>query len=240
MTFRKLALPFTLAATLFLAACTALRAESDPNAPIDAAAFKDKIKVACVGDSITAGSGTSGGNAYPAQLQRMLGDKWDVQNFGVGGRTLMNKADNPYQTKGKLKEAIAFNPDVVVIMLGTNDSKPFNWKFKDTFVADYKDLVEKFQKLESKPRIFIVLPCPVPGEGNYGINQKNMDEEMPLIEGVAKDMKLGLIDVFSAMKGKDELIPDRVHPGNKGAELLAKTVYTGLTGKAYEGPTSVK
>jgi lysophospholipase L1-like esterase len=228
--------------TLALAGCVgnAANPAASPNAPVDTSAFKEKIKLACVGDSITAGSGTSGGNAYPAQLQRMLGDKWDVQNFGAGGRTLMNKADNPYQTKGKLKEALAFEPDVVVIMLGTNDSKPQNWKFKDTFAADYKDLVSKFTALKTHPRIFVVLPCPVPGNGNFGINQANMNEVMPLIDSVAKDCNLGEIDVFAAMKGKDELLPDRVHPNNQGAELLAKTVFKTLVGKDYAGASTVK
>jgi acyl-CoA thioesterase I len=233
---------FFAAVTTVLAGCATLAETpaTSPNSPVDAAAYKEKIKLACVGDSITAGSGTSNGNAYPAQLQRMLGEKWDVQNFGAGGRTLMNKADNPYQTKGKLKEALAFEPDVVVIMLGTNDSKPQNWKFKDTFAADYKDLVSKFTELKTHPRIFVVLPCPVPGAGNFGINQANMNEVMPLIDGVAKEGKLGEIDVFSVMKGQDELLGDRVHPNNKGAEVLARTVFKSLVGKEYAGESTVK
>ena len=76
--------------------------------------------------------------------------------------TLLNHGDKPYQKENAFKAALAYKPDVVVIMLGTNDTKPQNWKFKDQFAADYKDLIEQFAKLPSKPRIFICRPDPVP------------------------------------------------------------------------------
>src|SRR5690606_38894849 len=50
-----------------------------------------QIKVACVGDSITAGLGIAdpGTQSYPAQLQALLGSGYTVQNYGDSGRTLM-------------------------------------------------------------------------------------------------------------------------------------------------------
>ena len=195
-----------------------------------------KTKVACIGDSITAGAGA--GHAffsYPAQLQRMLGDRWEVRNFGVSGATLLNAGDKPYQKEAAMQNALDFKPDVVVIMLGTNDSKPQNWKFKDQFAADYKDLIAKFKNLESKPRIFICHPPLVPGAGNFGINEPVVQQEMPLIENVAKEENAGLIDVHGAFLGQDALFPDRVHPNREGAGVIAKTVYNALTGKKWEG-----
>lgn len=199
--------------------------------PAFASAADAPTRVACVGDSITHGSGTKDPKtqSYPAQLGKLLGDKYDVENFGVGGATLLNHGDKPYQKQKLCKEALDSKPDVVVIMLGTNDSKPQNWKYKDQFVADYKDLVEQFQKLPSHPKVFVCLPPPVPGKGNFGINEAGVDEEMPMIKSVAADEHAGTIDVYGALKDHADLFPDRVHPNVDGAAILAKTVAAALT-----------
>lgn len=57
-----------------------------------------KIKIACVGNSITYGAEVANRdkNAYPAQLQAMLGDHYQVENFGVTSRTLLKKGYLPY------------------------------------------------------------------------------------------------------------------------------------------------
>jgi lysophospholipase L1-like esterase len=205
---------------------------ADTSRPVDVASYQHlPIKLACVGDSITEGVGATTGNSYPSQLERMLGNQWRVGNFGSSGRTLLNAGDFPYQTRGLLKQAIRFAPDVVVIMLGTNDTKPQNWTNKDQFKADLKDLAGKFQKLKSNPRVFINTPPFVPGAGNYGINEAAVKEQLPMIEEVAKEMGITVIDVHGATDGKDTMFPDRVHPNNQGAELIARTVYTALTGK---------
>ncbi len=190
-------------------------------------------KVACVGDSITAGVGTKnpGNDAYPAQLAKMLGDKYDVHNFGVSGATLLNRGDKPYQKEGAFHQALDLKPDVVVIMLGTNDTKPQNWKFKDEYTADYKDLVRQFAALPSKPKIYVCYPVDVPGAGNYGINDAGLTEEMPMIEALARELGLTVIDLHTPFVGKPELLPDRVHPNTEGATLMAKTIAPALTAK---------
>jgi lysophospholipase L1-like esterase len=190
----------------------------------------DKTVVACVGDSITHGSGTKDAktDSYPSQLQTMLGDNFKVVNCGVGGATLLNHGDKPYQKQGLCKTALTSSPNIVVIMLGTNDTKPQNWKYKDQFLADYKNLVDQFKELPTHPKIYLCLPPPVPGKGNYGINQAGVDEEIPMIKEIAKDESAQVIDVFDALKEHPELFPDRVHPNNEGAKVLAKTVDEGI------------
>ncbi len=126
----------------------------------------EPIKVACVGDSITQGSGAQKGKSYPAQLQGLLGEGYQVGNFGVSGRTLLKKGDFPYWKEKKYQDALAMEPAIVVIMLGTNDTKPQNWKFEAEFDADYRELVKSFQALKSKPKVFVCRPVPVPGKGN--------------------------------------------------------------------------
>jgi len=202
--------------------------------PIKVADYKAPVKLACVGDSITQGIGASGGMAWPDQLAKLLGEKWEVKNFGVSGTTLLNSGDNPYQKQGAFKNAKDFKPDVVVIMLGTNDTKPQNWKNKKRFIADYTDLVNQFAKLPSKPRVFICHPPYIASNDMGSINEPATKEEIPMVDKVAWSTRAGVIDIHGAMNGKDALIPDKVHPNNEGAAEIAKAVYKGLTGKAAE------
>ncbi len=208
-------------------------------APVNVSAFKEPIRVACVGDSITAGAGTTKSNSYPAQLGRMLGEKWVVKNFGVSGATLLKHGDRPYQKQAAFKRALASQPDVVVIKLGTNDTKPQNWKFKDEFVADYQDLIRQFAQLPGKPRIFICHPAFVAGNGSYGINEAGVLAEISLLDQLAADERLDVIDIHGALQDHPELLPDHVHPNNAGATVLAKTVFHALTGAEFTGPAPV-
>ncbi len=224
-------IPLT-ASTLFLAGWFSAIALG-PDDPINPAAFKEPVRVACVGDSITQGVG-AGGRSYPNQLQALLGDKWKVGNFGVSGRTLLRKGDLPYWREQAFTNAQAFKPDVVIIMLGTNDTKPQNWKHNAEFFTDYKDLATTFRKLESKPRVFVCRPCPVPEPGNFGITEKNVLLEIPLIDKLAKEEGLGVIDMHAALLATPAMLPDRVHPNADGAAAMAAAAFKALTGKAAE------
>ena len=191
------------------------------------------LRLACVGDRITQGSGAGKGMAYPTQLQALLGEDWEVGNFGVSGRTLLRKGDHPYWNEGAYKKALDFKPDAVIIMLGTNDTKPQNWKHKAEFEGDYRDLVKSFLDLPSKPRVFICRPVPVPGKGNFGINDTALQEQMPVYAKLAEELKVDVIDMYAALDGKPELLPDRVHPNAAGAGEMAKAAAKALTGKDH-------
>ncbi|HEV7402570.1 MAG TPA: GDSL-type esterase/lipase family protein [Chthoniobacteraceae bacterium] len=206
-----------LAAALFL-----------PVFSVTTAADEAKKRVACVGDSITQGVGAGKGESYPAQLQKLLGDSWEVQNFGVSGRTLLKQGDHPYWKEKAYEQALASKPDAVVIMLGTNDTKPQNWKFKEEFTGDYRALVKSFQELPSKPRVFICRPVPVPEPGNFGINEKGVQEEIPMLDALAKELGAGVIDMHAALEGKPEMLPDHVHPNSAGAGEMAKAAAAAL------------
>lgn len=184
-----------------------------------------KVRVACVGDSITAGSGISEPwKKYPAQLQEILGMGYEVKNFGVGGRTMLSKGDRPWVKEKQFEDAKKFLPDVVVIKLGTNDTKPQNWKFKDEFAADTAALVKAFQGLESKPKVYLCRPVPA-FPGNFGIRDEVIkDEVCPLIDRVAKETGCEVIDLYGALAGKKEMFPDKVHPNAEGAQRMAEVV----------------
>ena len=191
----------------------------------------EPIKVACVGDSITQGVGAQRGKSYPAQLQGLLGDGYKVGNFGVSARTLLKKGDFPYWNEKKYQDALAMEPAIVVIMLGTNDTKPQNWKFEAEFEADYRELVKSFQSLKSKPRVFVCRPVPVPGMGNYGINEENIQKEIPRLDALAKALGCGVIDMHAALAKFPEMLPDRVHPNTAGAGEMAKAAAKAILGK---------
>jgi len=191
----------------------------------------EPIKVACVGDSITQGAGAKSGQSYPSQLQALLGEGYQVGNFGVSGRTLLKKGDFPYWKEKKYQDALAMEPAIVVIMLGTNDTKPQNWKFEAEFDADYRELVKSFQALKSKPKVFVCRPVPVPGQGNYGINEENIQKEIPRVDALAKELGCGVIDMHAALAKTPELLPDRVHPNTAGAGEMAKAAAKAIAGK---------
>lgn len=197
------------------------------------------LKIACVGDSITRGSGAANGMSYPAQLGALLGPEWQVGNFGVGGRTLLKKGDHPYWQEEAFKKAHDFKPDAVIIMLGTNDTKPQNWKFKEEFEADYRELVKSFQDLEGAPRVYICRPVPVPAPGNIGITEEVLQEQMPVLAKLTAELKTGTIDMHKALESKPQLQPDRVHPNTEGAGELAKAAFQVLTGKDSDSITRV-
>lgn len=192
------------------------------------------IRVTCVGDSITEGSGLPPQSSYPSQLQAILGKEWLVQNCGVSGRTLLEKGDFPYRQHPAYQRALESKPDFVIIMLGTNDTKPQNWKFHQDFYPNYLSLVESFEKLSPQPTILICRPCPIPGEGNFGINDTHLQQAIAQINRLASAKKLDLIDMHAALKDHPTLIPDRVHPNAAGAAKMAEAAAQILRAKRSE------
>ena len=191
--------------------------------------------VACIGDSITYGSGISDRtyNSYPAQLGRMLKEfdnQWQTQNYGVSGATLLRNGDRPYVQQNAYTQALAANPDVVIIKLGTNDSKPQNWVYKDEFISDYLYLIDSFAQLSSNPEIWICKPVPVFSELGGITDTVVQNEIVPLIDEIAQQRNVQVIDLFTALSGVSDLFPDGVHPNAEGAGLIAEAIVQALTG----------
>lgn len=192
---------------------------------------KDAVRVACIGNSITFGAGirNRSRDSYPSVLARMLGDSYWVKNFGVSARTMMNKGDHPYMNEPAYKNALAFNPNIVVIKLGTNDSKSFNWKYKADFMKDAQTMIDAFKGLPSQPKIYLCYPSKAYLTGD-GINDDIISKEIiPMIKKLAKKNDLSVIDLHTAMDGMPELFPDRIHPNEKGAQVMAKAVYQSIS-----------
>ncbi len=192
------------------------------------------MKVACIGNSITDGSGIDMADqfGYPAMLQKQLGKGYSVKNFGVGGRTLVKGGDRPYIKELAWQDAKAYNPDIVVIKLGTNDSKAGNRDVAaNDFAKDYQAIIDTLKALPSKPKIYLCTPIPA-FKQTWSINDSVIvNLEIPAIQKLAKKNKLKVIDLHSlfADQGKN-MLGDGIHPNEKGAVRMAELVATALKG----------
>lgn len=191
-----------------------------------------QIKVACIGNSITAGTGLSNAStqAYPAVLQTLLGNGYTVQNDGVSGTTLLKNGDNPYWKNGKFASVFAFQPNIVTIKLGTNDTKPQNWDaYNAQFRRDYEAMIDTLNTLASKPKIFLVLPVPI-WTNSYGIRDSALQKMIPIIKDIGARRGLWIIDANTPLKNFSSYFSDGVHPNATGADTIAHVIYHGLTG----------
>lgn len=188
-----------------------------------------KIKVACVGNSITYGANIANReqNSYPAQLQAYLGQDYEVVNFGVNGHTLLNKGDLPYTASVQYPKSLEFNPDIVLIKLGTNDSKPQNRRYFSDFAADYKALIDSYRNLDSKPEIILLTPirCFLP-EGSEIDSAFIADRIVPAVKQTAYDNDLELINLqyIFGDRWQSHILPDMLHPSAIGAGIMAQKI----------------
>ena len=198
-------------------------------AVVAAVSQSKQIRVACVGDSITYGFGIKNQtkDSYPAQLQSLLGDHYVVGNFGKNGATVLKKGHAPYWRAPQYKAALKFKPDVVVIKLGTNDTRPQNiGKHKAEFVPNYVELIRSFQGLESKPTVWICYSSPIYSPRKGMTDAVLKEEIIPLVDEVSKQAGVKVIDLNTVLNNQSELFPDGLHPNHKGAAVISKTVAT--------------
>lgn len=199
------------------------------------AVAQKRTKVACVGNSITYGYTLPdrATQAYPVQLQNMLGDKYEVGNFGKSGATLLNKGHRPYMQQEEYRKAVDFAGDIVVIHLGINDTDPRDWpNYRDFFVKDYLALIDTFRTVNPGCRILIARLTPI-SDRHQRFESGTRDwrgEIQTAIETVAHIAGVQLIDFEEPLYQYPFMLPDAVHPTPAGAKILAETVYSAITG----------
>ena len=187
-------------------------------------------RVACVGDSITYGCFVPGQpwNNYPRQLGRMLGHGYCVGNFGYTNRTALKSGDYPYTAEKLYRKSLAFQPDTVLLMLGSNDTKAANWN-AEAYAHDLGALIDSYLELESRPQVFLLLPPPVfpfCGKVRWDIRSEVLENELlPICRRVAEEKGVPIIDTHSDLAGRKELFMDGCHPNAKGANLIAEKTH---------------
>ena len=190
------------------------------------------IRIACIGDSITWGFTLlrPGKQSYPALLQEKLGPDYEVRNFGYNNAATRFDSDMPYVRRGVYRRSLEWNPDIVLLMLGTNDTKRCNWD-PDIFRRDYRRIIQSYRDLPSKPRIILIapirihLPLKIPVLGLY---PETMEEGVrPAIREIAAEMGLELVDLVDLFPDST-YCKDGVHPQATGARKLAEAIYTSV------------
>ncbi|MCM1110241.1 MAG: GDSL-type esterase/lipase family protein [Clostridium sp.] len=194
-----------------------------------------KTKVACIGNSITFGYGTAdpSTDSYPSQLAVMLGDDFEVANFGRSGATLLADGHNPYTKSPQWRDALAFAPDIAVIHLGINDTDPRNWpNYADRFTTDYLALLDSLRAVNPDVRIILANLSPISATHHRFTTGTRLWRDMirDRIADIATMTGLELIDFETPLIDHRDLCPDGLHPDRKGLGLMAEYVRGAITG----------
>jgi acyl-CoA thioesterase-1 len=186
----------------------------------------DKVlRIACVGDSITEGYGLAvqSKTSYPVMLDSILGPKYAVLNSGRSATTLQKKGDFPYWICKEFSNVFVYKPNIIIIKLGTNDTKPNNWH-ADKYEQDYQAMIDTFKTISSKPEIYVCLPVPV-FKTKWGINDSTVVHGIiPIIEKLAKKNKLSVIDLHKGMSNEGVNFFDSIHPNEKAVKMMAAII----------------
>lgn len=191
-------------------------------------------RIACVGDSITWGFTIVNRRkySYPALMQQRLGDEYEVRNFGYNDAAARFDADTPYVKKNVYQDSLEWNPDVVLLMLGSNDTKRRNWD-PEIFRRDYTRIVKSYLKLPSKPRVILIAPIQIfqpmhiPVLGLYSETMEN--GVRPAIREIASETGLELVDLANLFTDSKYMM-DGVHPQREGAKMLEEAIFKGVKG----------
>lgn len=192
-------------------------------------------RIACVGNSITYGTALAHRStaAYPVRLQQLLGNAYDVQNFGRPSATLLFKGYLPYVEQPEFHQALAFCPDIVVIHLGINDTDPRAWPcHRDDFVSDYTALIDSFRQVNPQVRVLIAQLTPL-SVRHHRFESGTRDWHRQIqraIQRVARHNQVELFSLFTPFYHRPDLFPDGIHPNAEGAQIMAQTVYSAITG----------
>lgn len=192
-----------------------------------------KKHIACVGDSITYGNGVILNRLterYSAVLQTLVGKDWEVLNYGYSARTLQDEGDYPYTKEKMYKSSLDCNADIYTIMLGTNDTKKWNWDAA-RYEAELEEFAKKYIAIAGADHVFLMRPIhsfKVLGFNTYGIRDEQISEVCQIMDRVAAKVGCKTIDLNTLSEGHKEWCADGVHPGTEGNAIMAQAVYDGI------------
>ena len=200
-----------------------------------------EMKVACLGDSLTAAANLEEEEnyeqyAYPAKLQELLGAK-EVYNLGIGGSSIGRYwADAFVERYTQIPEDV----DIIIVLGGANDGfcvsddEFGNLEERDyrTFCGDLNELMGGLRENYPDAVIFFATPLPnvlqdyLMSEREYLLPQINFVE---VITTLATEYDFELIDLYNSniLDSHDanviaEYMPDGVHGNHEGYQILAE------------------
>ena len=198
------------------------------------AVAQEKIKVACIGNSVTYGMThkNPAETSYPTRLQQVLGEEYEVRNFGHSGATLLSKGHRPYINLPEYKAALEFAPDIAIIHLGLNDTDPRNWpNYRDEFYGDYMNIIKALREKNPKVNVYVCRMTPI-FHWHRRFKSGTRDwywQIQDVIEDIAEYEDFELIDLSRYLYNRPDLMPDALHPDAQGAGIIAKQVYSAIT-----------
>lgn len=209
---------------------------------------EDRRRLACVGDSITYGCTIPLFflRRYPARLGRRLGQHFQVGVFAVNDRTLQDCGNKPFRKERAFRQSLAFRPETLVVLLGTNDSKDKNWRSDEHFKEELRALLAAYRALSAPPRILLCTPpCGYrPLAPLFGLSNDAKLERIPhiaaLIRALAAEESIETVDLFTLTEGRRELFsPDGLHPNSRGAQTIAEEILLVLKEEGKNNDRSV-
>jgi alpha-L-fucosidase 2 len=140
---------------------------------------------------------------------------------------MLRQSNLPYWNMKEIHNLFIFQPDIITIKLGTNDTKPFNWNAA-RFEQDYRAMIDTLLSLPGPPEIFCCLPVPV-FQTRWGINDSTLTTGViPIIKRVAKSYNLPVIDLYDPLLNQPQNFPDYIHPDERGALAIAEKIADGI------------
>ena len=237
-TIIKVGIPVALTAAAY-----AVAKARELAAPSKEKPHSDAPIIVALGDSITFGSGvvkTRTSDSWEVKLVKLLGGSYQVLNYGISGATLQNEGDCPYWNmaekalQGYPEAALALNPEIVILMLGTNDSKPYNWN-RERYEAQLDQRVKEIKAAPGVKRLILMCPpfaCPADGSDVVAfdiLNETIRDEIVPIVKNCAAENQVECIDLYALTDGHSEYFMDGVHPNSFGNRVIAAEIHRHLT-----------
>lgn len=186
-----------------------------------------QVRAYANGDSITFGVGASDGatRSYVPVLDDLLGPEFTVERDATGGATLLRRGQPSFFNTQGVANTVRANPDIILVLLGTNDSKPSNWAYRDEFVGDYLGLVDTYRAIPGEPDIYLCLPPPAAELPNDIRGSVIANEVLPRILEVARQRNLRVIDLHTPfLDSLSSLFPDGIHPNDEGHRIMAARI----------------
>lgn len=189
------------------------------------------LKVAIIGDQMALGEkmDDAATDAYPVQLQTLLGENYILKTFAVNNATVLRKGNQPIWEDTLFQAAQNFQPDIVIIHLGWNDTKIKNWwKHGDEFIIDYREMIDTFAILNSKPKVMLCRPTRIFDIVN-GMNDSTLTVGvLPNIDSIGVQKNLEVINLYRILENRGDLFKHGVYPTKLSCRIMAETIYDAI------------
>lgn len=192
----------------------------------------EQPRAICVGDSITFGMGVNWSrkkDCWVRRLEKLLNGRYQILNYGICGATLQREGNQPYRKSDFLKCARQLRPELFILMLGTNDSKPYNWNAQ-RYEKELAEMLCELKGVPSVKKVFVMVPpFAVPKKGKDKVafdiqNEVIRDEIRPIVIRQAKTQGVACIDLYSVTENHPEYYKDGVHPNKLGNQVIAEHI----------------